>query len=493
MMSAVPNDLFAGLSDAGGDTPAADAGAGDNPEPPAPEPSTDAGDDQIEFPEETAGESEPEESPAEPEPEPEPEPVAAAPKGDEPKPAEEELPEGVRKGKDRKGKEGYFLEENRYKTFHGNHQVVQQATELLGEPLTLEAIDLRNRALLGNERLWTNLTSGDPAAQSDVVTEMIREMRGAFETGETGVDPTVPFARTVYDALKKDNGEAYASVRMQAGKDLIGELYDHAARTGDQHLAAAVQHVGRVLNNIGPKPADWTDAQYLTHVREVLHRSETPFYTSDELAGLVQGEDPQTAKDREIADLKAQLNGRARTGTAEQFDTWSRNHVQSVNKSVFDDAVVPALASVADAWKAFPDDYKKHVLDPLNRDVVGAVKTDPVLSQRVAEKIAQARRATSEQVRQRIGEEIRQLFVSRARIAAEKYKTPILRTAADWLQWKSQQTHDRRNGAQTRTAPKGPSTPVPHSVVPDTVSFKGGNYDPATAARQMMQALGTGR
>jgi len=501
MMSAVPSDLFAGLSDsADSDSSASGSDASQADTTPAedttPASATDDGGDDtsIEFPEpigDAAGEA-PEV--AEPEPEPATAAGEAAPKDDEPKTAEEEeLPEGVRKGKDRKGKEGYFLEENRYKTFHGNHQVVQQATELLGEPLTMEAIDLRNQALLGNERLWTNLTSGDPAAQADVVTEMMKEMKGALEIGETGVDPTIPFAQTVYSALKKDGGDAYAGLRFQAGKDLIGEMFDHAARIGDMHLAASAQHIARTINGIGPKPADWTDAQYLSHVREVTARSETPFYTTDELDGLVKGEDPNSAKDRRIAELESQLNGRARTGTAEQFDTWSRNHVQSVNKSVFDDAVSPALAAVANNWKQFPDDYKKHVVDPLHREVTAIVKADPVLNQRVTDKITQARRATSEQVRQRIGEEIRQLFVSRARIAADKVKAPILKTAADWLQWKSQQTHDRRNGAQTRTAPKGPSAPVQHTLVPETTGFKNGTYDPAIAARMAMQALGTGR
>jgi hypothetical protein len=232
-----------------------------------------------------------------------------------------------------------------------------------------------------------------------------------------------------------------------------------------------------------------TEAQYLANVREVTGRSETPFFTTDELAGLVKGEDPNAAKDREIAELKAKLNGRTQTGTAEQYDTWNRAHVQSVNKSVFDEGVIPALQSVADAWKAFPDDYRRQVLEPLNREVTAAVKADPALNNRVTELNALARRATSEQVRQRYGDQIRALFVNRAKIAADKAKGPILKTAAEWLQWKSQQTHERRNGAQNRTAPKGPSAPVGHSLVPETIGFKNGTFDPNTAMKQTMQLL----
>ena len=159
-----------------------------------------------------------------------------------------------------------------------------------------------------------------------------------------------------------------------------------------------------------------------------------------------------------------------------------------------DDAVKPALASVADGWKDFPDDYNRLVVDPLNREITRIVRADQVLDQQVRDLNARARRATSEQVRQQIGGQIKQLIVNRARIAADKVKAPILKFAAERLTGMSQQIHARKATAQTRTAPQGQATPVRQSALPPTtVSFKNGVYDSATAYKQAMALINGGR
>lgn len=478
----VPSDMFADMP---ADDPVIEA-APDEPAGP--------GDDIIDAPEPIA------DPPVEDEPlAAEPEPAEAVA---EPQPAavtEEELPEGVRKGKDRNGKEGYFLQENRYKAIYDNHKLVQEATEILGEPLTAEALKLRNDAYRGQERMFGHLTLGDPKEQTEVVSFLVNEMNGARENGETAVDPTVPFAESVYNVLhdkflKNEGGsEGFAHLRLRAGKDFIGDMFDHAARTNDLPLYYAAQHFARALANIGQKPADMTDAQFVAHAREVTTRAGIPFHTPDEMQGLVKAEDPSAALARENADLKAQLNGRARTGTAAQYDTWSKASIQTVNKAVFDDAVLPALQSVADDWKKFPDDFKRLVTDPLHREVSAAVRADPVLNQQVKDLTARAARATSEQVRNQIGTQIRQLFVNRAKLAAEKAKTPILKFAADALKGRSDQTHERLRGAQARTAPKGTSAPVRSSVLPADMGFKDGIFDVNAAAAMATREINSVR
>lgn len=458
MISMAPKDAFSGLTD---DAPVDDAPA---PDPPADDAPT------VDPPADEPDETVVEDAPAEP---------AAA----DATPSPEDLPEGVRKGKDAQGKDRFFLNETRYNAFHGSYKLAREAGELLGEPLSIDGLKLRNDALRLNETLFSNLTSGEPESQAIVVRDILAQMNTARENGEVGVDPTVPFAETVYDNLREHSPDGYASLRLRAARDLVEEMFDEAARAGDEHLFSGAQHFARKVAGIGPKPADMTDAAYIAQVREVCGRMNIPFHAITEMQGLGK-EDPVAVLARENAQLKAQINGRsAPANTAEQFQTWHRGNVQDINKAILDDAVKPALASVEAAWKSFPADYDSLVVDRLNREIMKAVNGDAGVNQRAAELKRQAQRATSEPVRQRIGEDLKRLFVNRAKLAAEALAPPILKFAADSLKGRSDATHERRNGAQNRTAPKGTSTPVNRSAVPDNPGFKNGVFDVDTAVR----------
>ncbi len=409
--------------------------------------------------------------------------TSAAPDG-------EVLDEGTIKTKDDKGKYRYQLDENRYKTVYGNHQLVRQATDAIGEPLTLEGIKLRNEAWELQERMYDHLTSGEPARQADVLNFIIGEMRTAQADGATGVDPTIPFAETVYETLRDKAPEAYGALRMHASVDLLREMYQAAAADNDMGLMGSAQRFSAKLAGVGPKPADMPDAQYAQLIRDSAAQYNVPFFTTQEMATLSRSEDPAEALRRENAELRARVEGRTHVGVAEQYSQWDRNNTQQVNKAVEDDAVLPALASVADSWKAFPDDYKRLVVDPLIRDVSKIVRGDQALSQKVAGLRDSARRATSEAVRQRIGSEIQTLFVNRAKLAAETASRPILKFATDTLKGRSVQTNERHAAAQNRTAPNGTGTPVKQSVMPtEFATFKGGVFDSGTAMKQALAAL----
>ena len=409
---------------------------------------------------------------------------AQPPEGVNP-PAEsgEELPEGVIKTKDAKGKYKYNLDENRYKTVYSHHQLVQQATDILGEPLTVEGLQLRNDGYLANERLFNSITSGDPQSQAEVINFMLDEMKNAHSQGETGVDPTIPFAETVYSTLRDEAPDAFAHLRLQAARDLIGEMYETASRSNNPNLFTSAQHIAAAVAGLGPRPADMSAEQYTAHLRDVAGRIGIPFYSLEEMQGLSQGEDPATALARENALLKAQLNGRQTNTAAERLQSWKADHVKDVNAAVFNDAVQPALAPIADAWKDFPADYKRLVVDPLNSEVTKAVRADKNLDAQVRDLNARAARATKDEVRQELGDQIKQLFLNRAKLAVEKAKGPILKFAAEALQGRSAQANGRRTAAQTRTAPQGQGTPVRRSVLPD-MGFKNGMYDSKTAAAQ---------
>lgn len=406
--------------------------------------------------------------------------------------APEEVEEGVIRTKEN-GKYKFRLDEGRYKTVMSNHVLAREATEAIGEPLTLDAIKLRNEAYILNERLFDHVTSGDPARQADVVNNLLSEMKQAYDSGETGVDPSIPFATTIYDSLRDQAPDAYAHLRLQAARDFLTEMYEQASSSKNKDLFSAAQQMAITLAGVGPKPEGMTNEQYAAHIRNAAGQSQIPFHTLNEMEGLVRTEDPNTALARENAELRARLDGRTTTTQTEQFGTWRQSNQQAVNKAIFEDAVQPTLASVADDWKTFPDDYKRLVVDPLNNEITNALRSDQVLIQKTRDLQARAQRATSEPKRQEIGAEIQQLYVNRAKLAADQAKAPILKSAANALKGLSVQNNDRRAAGQNRTAPNGTGTPVKHSVIPEVAQFKNGLFDSGTAMKQAMAALNNGR
>lgn len=420
-------------------------------------------------------------------------PDAAAP--DTPPAADaEELEEGIVRSKDSKGKFKYNLEENRYKTVYGNHQLVQKANEILGEPLTIDGIEHLQQVSTAHDRLWDHMTSGDPAQQSLVVKEFINEMKQAQTSGETGVDPTIPFATTVYEALRDSSPDGFAHLRLQGARDLLSEMFESAAANNNQALFGSAQHIAAALLGIGPKPANVTDAQYVAHIQQAASNAGIPFHTLKDMGTLVRTEEPLSAAERRIQELESQLNQRSGTSQTEQFSTWSRANQQTVNTAVYDEAVKPILSAVEDAWKDFPDDYQGLVVDRLNGAVTKALAGDQDLIRRTKELRARAQRATSEQVRADIGAEIQKLYVNRAKLAVDGAKAPILKSAATALKGLSVQNNSRRAAAQTRTAPQGTGTPVRQSVLPtEGAQFKNNMFDRDAAVKQAMSFLNAGR
>jgi hypothetical protein len=396
----------------------------------------------------------------------------------------EDLPEGVIKGKDRNGKEGLFVTPARWATIYGDHQLVQKTSEVLGEPVTPEALQVRNDAYIAQERLFNDVTSGEPTAQSSVIGYMLDEMARAKEEGAVGADPSVPFATSFYNTIKERAPEAYAGLRFQAAKDLLGEMFREASEKGDEALFLSAAHFSRALSGFGH------DVQDVAQIRSAAERAGLPFYTKAEMQGMARGADPMAQLRAENTRLQSQLNGRTTNNQAAQFDQWFSGTKTAVNTAIANDAITPALASVAEAWKAFPSDYQRLVVDPLHREVTAALKSNRGFNEEIEMLHAQARRATSAQRRDQIGEQIQQRYVNRAKLAADAKKGEILKFAAKFLSEQSQSTHARRLAAQDRTAPRGASSTVPRSLVPPAQSKMGARFDASLAAQELNTLLG---
>ena len=449
-------------------------------EPDAPE----SDDGQIETPEPVADET------PDPEPEPEtPEPAKEPAKPEAKTEPTEDVPEGVVKGKNRKGEEGYFATPERWEKIYGAYKETQKISTLLGEPLTEAAI----KQTVAHADSWNDLRadilSGDKNLQGNVIGYLMQEMQQAQKNGETAVDPSVSFVDTLYSNLAKTDSAAYRTMRLRNTQDLAREIFEGAARSGDEAAAQGIQHVIRFLAGIGPNE---TNAAV---VKAAADRMGLPFNLMDELPTLAQGSSPEAQLRRENAQLRAQINGR--TGApqqAESFSSWNGATTQAVNKSVMDGVILPALSTQKEAWaKAFPDgneQFDLRVLKPLQAELDGVLAKDERFQSQVASLKEQARRAPSADVRKRIAEQIATLTTNRANLSIEAIKAKHVRFAAETVKQLSDSTHQRRSSAQQRAVPRGASAPVNRGLVPaNEVTYKDGVFDPATAMADMKSKL----
>lgn len=392
----------------------------------------------------------------------------------------EELPEGVT----REAK-GLRVEESRWKTIYGNHQLVQQAAELLGEPVTREALELRQNAFQMQEQLYGDLNSADPKLQGQVLDFVLGDMTRAQREGEVGADPTVPFTQAFYEKIQQ-HPDAYAQLRFSAAKDLVGEMFQQAAQTNNVHLTAAAQRFALTLAGINDDLLKAPNG--IATIRATMERMGLSFHLQEEMAGLAKGTDPASEMRARIESLESQLNGRTTSTQAAQFDSWKGATNQAIASGILDGAITPAIASVVEAWKPFPKEYQEQVVIPLHNEVNRVLGQDAAFKERIKQLTQEAQRAVSPQVRQRVTEQIKQLYTYRASQAIEANKRPILSKAAEFLKAKVGANHDRRAAGQSQTAPKGTTMAVPRRVTDgiDKEQFlTNGIFDPQKATRAM--------
>ncbi len=473
MLGAIPADVMSSFND-----------AADTPDPVTDDNTVDFGADEpadepvvADAPLVDPGAEEEEEAESEPADVAEPEPAAV-------KADTEELPDGVTAGKNRKGEEGVFVDKKRWdNTIYQTYKTAREIENVIGEPLTREAIEIRDGAFQAQERMFSDLESGDPATQGKVFDFLLDQMAEAKQLGRVGTDPAPTLANTIYDRLQAKSPEAYAVLRNRAARDLAKEIFQDAARTGDKNLFLSAGHVARWL----AQSPDGDPAQ----IRAIAERMGIPFHLPDEMEGLARGADPLTQLQRENQQLQQQLNGRATSTQADAFQSWTADTGKAVQQGILDEAVKPALASIEEAWKPFKADYDELVVKRLASTVRETLKNDPALNSKIEALNVQARRATNPQFRAQIAGQIKNLYVNRAKQVAEANRRPVIDFANNAIKGRSVSTHDRRQAAQTRTAPQGSTPAVPRSLVPNTAlkAQPGEVYDSNKAFKQAMQLL----
>lgn len=370
---------------------------------------------------------------------------------------EDELPDGVRKGQDRSGKQGLFVTPERWKTIYdGGYKALKGLEAIAGEPVTPDLFKVYNEAYLGQERLFGDLLSGDAKAVGSVLNHFLQEGARAMKDGEVGTDPIVPLAQQFYASIQQ-HPEAYAALRMKAGTDLVTEMYAEAAQSNNRNLWLATGHIAKTLG--------------------------LPFKKSDEMESFAKVQtDPVRTLQQENQTLKAQLNGRNTNTQAAQLDTWHATTKQATLNAILNEAVTPALSEIQTAWSKIPggkEAFKDLVQDRLHSQVMRTMNEDARFEGRMKLLRDNAARATSAQRRAEIGEQLKQLHVHRANQAIEAHLPAIKSFAANAFKERNAATHQRRENAANHRAPGGSGTPVKRSIVP------AGNYEDASAANFM--------
>ena len=449
MLSAVPADSFAGAED----LPTGESGdesielGGDA-----------VADETVEIPDDPAAEPPADETAEEPEATPEPEPAV-----DE----QEELPDGVKRGRDRNGKEGLFVTPDRWNTIYQRYKEVQQYQGMMGEPLTPEAFQVRNEAYMGQERIYADLTSGDPASQSKLLNHFLDEIETARNSGEVAGDPAIPLAQSFVETLQQRNPQAYAAVQNIAAKSIVDGLYRAAAEKGDKNLFLSLGHIA---NNLG-----------------------LPYKTEAEMQAFFQSrgqQDPVSAANARIQQLEQQLNGRSANSQAAQLQTWQQQTGQAVRNGILETAIKPAVANVQNEgyWKTHQDAFNHHVLNRLHSEVTEVIKKDAGFLDRIGILNGYAARTPSAQKRAEYGQQIHDLYVSRAQLAVDAIKGKILKDATDWAVTQSNSRHARLQAGQQQRGPKGTGTAVPKSLIPARQSGAGQTFN-ADEQKRLVQQL----
>ena len=473
MISDVGSDFFtdevateaagAGEGDDLGDVGAADATA---TEPPG-EGGTEG---QTEGTEGTEGTEETQEGTEEPEPAEGTEP-AEGQEGQTQQTQAEQLPFGVRKMKDRAGKEGFFVEPNVWKDYEGHGTFVTEGSNLIGEPLTMDALKMRENAFTSMDRMYNDFMSADPKSQQRFLSEWARDAREAIEAGEISADPFIPFAKEFYSNLEQISPDAYAGLRLQSAQDLVNEMYQLSAETKNQML----------FNSAG-------------HVAKALGLEFKPGAKMQEFFDTAGKKDPNQDLINENRSLRDQLNTRSASDARTVMEQFTTDTSRLVNDAILADVIRPTFADLETAWDKLPNGpqaFQDLVVKRSNDLILETIKKDSKFNEKISRLDSNAARAASREIRERVAQQIKQEFINRAKLIIQAKKHEYNTFAVDKFKEQSQQGHARRAAAQTQRGTKGVGSPTVKSAVPgSTVNTSEGKFfNPNVAAREAAQLI----
>lgn len=391
-----------------------------------------------------------------------PGPVGEAPLEEEPAPAKEEppkdengeeLPDGVRVV-DKNGVKEFRLREGRYRAFHESYKTAQAVEEILGEPLTPEAIEARHSAFVAQEAMIADFMSGDPGSESRFLENLAKWSQSARESGEVEHSPLRNIANRLPEfLLRSGDTEGFEAMAAPVFRAQLDQLYQEAAAPGNEDLFASLQHLDKRLFGSFKKRAEITAPDPLLKRKAELDAQEA----------RIKHVDAQRSQ-RELAAWQAK--------TGEQI------------RSTVDEAIAEHLGpAVLKSYDKFPTELTA-VKNLLRSEFQASLKNDSAWQQYLATIERRAANAKNPEVREAITAEARSKYKAKAAWWANPARNPkvkeILSQRAASIKATSDANHQRHATSAARREPGTAGAP-PRQTVRETPNGRSSHDDWAAA------------
>lgn len=400
--------------------------------PPASTPEQDGPDLDAEFADEQQTDAEPEQT--DPAQEAKPAETTAATGADS-------LPEGV-KVRTIGGKPVWTLDPEVGKQAFARAALVQEAEEILGEPVTKEALQLRQEILVGNEQIRADALSDSIEDQARVVLHFQELMNGARERGEIGHDAMAGFARATLNVAINSDPQTREAVVKDLLEFTIDDTYNQAIEESDPQEAAKLWGAAQRMEqrNFGKfRSKDEFEQKRTEFASKPKSRFARP---APAAAGQPQAQPQQAAP-------------------AEQFTSWKRETDSKIGSEAVETNVDSALSHISEDLRKKNPIVFQSLRDQLLAEVRKGLRANQQLQTSVQAAVNRARLAVNPEVRNQIAQEIVKRQSAEVKRILDAKKGPILSEFAHVFAGASNQTKQRVQAAKvaSRTVPPsgGPS------------------------------------
>lgn len=333
-----------------------------------------------------------------------------------------DLPEGVRL-RTVDGKKAWVMPPEVGQQMLSHVRVLARAEEILGEPLTEDALQYRNDLMRGHEGLRTDLMSPRSEDQVEVGRFLLQQIAAARKAGEVTHDPTPGFVQGVIDQAREVSPDSWPKIEELMFQRAVEAAYQEAALVKPEDrekMWAAVQWVDNLFFGKYRQKAEMASLMHQPGSRFQRKPEPKPAETITQPAGAPLEEFRQQVRDTLRGALNQKIDG------------------------VFSEKINGQ--SIVDRYKAFPDHAKwtrDQIIAAVRKDVLG----DRGLKDKV-ELLDQRAASAAPHFQKQIQQQIVDLHVSAIERAIQRHKGPVLTKSAQMMGAKSTNTQQRTAAAK---------------------------------------------
>lgn len=362
------------------------------------------------------------------------EPVAAAEQTDE-----GEIPEGVTV-RERNGKKEWVYPADRGRNIYEAYKLAKEAETVIGEPLSLEALQDRQTAhdWVTNQKIDFISPSADD--QRNVFANIFREAAAAINNGEIGHDPLETAADAFMATLRHMAPEHYEAATTKIFTDQLQSFYDKAAETGNEKLLRSVQNLDHFLTG--------------------------KYKQDDEVKRSNPKTDPLADRERMLTEREQRIERHRQQQAVAAWRDWNTQTSTLAKDSVKSLIEGHITEPIRKAFEAMPNgsQHIQNIHTLLDAEVRDAIAKDQNWKAQKANLLRQAEWAPTEQAR----ETIRQALLSRYKQSVAKVlqaKAPgIISAQTHGLKTASAARNQRQAAAAQQKGAVGGGTPPARNI-----------------------------